>query len=729
MVDTLYIAEKPELARAIVAGLGGGRQKDGYYECGNAIVTYCFGHLLELCDPEDYDPKYKMWKLEDLPIVHIPWKYRPAKDKKKQLDIIKTLVAKADVIVHAGDPDDEGQLLVDEVLTYIKNTKPVKRLLINDNNISVVKKALSSLRDNTEFQGLSNKALARSVADQLYGYNMTRAYTLSARARGHQGVLSVGRVQTPILGLVVQRDREHEGHRKSVYFTLSGLFRFDEREVRARYVPADGAPTDAEGRINDETFVKSVAEACKGRASEIEAVKCDEKEDSPPLCYNLLSLQADCHRKFGLKPDQVKDITQRLREKYQLITYNRSDCEYLSDEQHADAPRVLEAVKANATALRGAAGNADPRIKSRVFNSANVSAHHAIIPTEKQEDLSKLPEHERNVYLLIARAYVAQFYPKQRYRTASVRISCEGHSYQAQSRTVLRAGWLALYKNDTDNDLLQGEEVDTADDLSTLLQGDFGLCNDTRWERKETKPPPRYTFGTLLKDLTRTSKYITDPRIKALLLDKDREKKGEHGGIGTPATRDVIVKGLIDRGFLIEHGKYVQSSELGRQFFDLLPDFARTPDMTALWHEQQTAIAKGERTVISFLEELVDGVSAEVARLRNEGIAFEVQGEKCPRCREGVLQRRRGGTGHFWGCSRYPECRSTFPDKRGKVDMSPATKPAASSEHLCALCGKGLIRRPGKKAGTYWWGCSGYPGCRHSYRDKHGKPELTDEAA
>lgn len=723
MSEYLYIAEKPELARAIVAGLGGGRSLEGCYECKGAIVTYCFGHLLELCDPEDYDSKYKQWNLDDLPLVHIPWQYRPAKDKKKQLDIIKALISKADIIVHAGDPDDEGQLLVDEVLTFLKNKKPVKRLLINDNNIQVVQKALSNLRENREFQGLSNKALARSVADQLYGYNMTRAYTLSARAKGHQGVLSVGRVQTPILGLVVRRDREHESHKKTIYFTLKGLFAFQDREVSALYIASENAPTDSDGRIIEESFVKDVADSCRLKSAVISTVKSEEKEESPPLPYNLLSLQADCHRKFGLKPDKVKEITQTLREKYQLITYNRSDCEYLSEEQHADSPRVLKAILENATALRSTVEHADTSIKSRAFNSANVSAHHAIIPTEKQEDLSKLSEQERNVYLLIARAYVAQFYPKQKYRTAAVQIVCESHRFQAQSRTVLHPGWLVLYKNDTDNDLLQGDEVDTSDDLSTLHEGTTGVCNDTKVEQKETKPPSRYTIATLLKDLTRISKYVSDPRLKALLLDKDKEKKGEHGGIGTPATRDVIINGLIDRCFLVENGKHLISSDLGRKFYDLLPDFARTPDMTALWHEQQSAIAKGERTILDFLEELVTHVTTEVSRLRSEGLAFTPEGEICLRCKEGVLGRRKGSSGFFWGCSKYPHCRATFPDKRGKPDLTDTKKVTPSTDHCCTECGKALIRRPGKKPGTFWWGCSGYPACKTTFFDKQGKPQ------
>ncbi len=263
----LYIAEKPELARAIVEGLGGGVKRGGYYECGNDRVTWCFGHMLELYEPEDYDPAFKKWTLKLLPMFFIPWKKRPIPKSKEQFAVIVGLLREADAVCHAGDPDAEGQLLVDELLQYAGYAGPVKRVLINDNNTEVLKKALSNLRDNAEFKGLSAAAEARQVGDQLYGFNMTRLYTLIARREGYTGVLSVGRVQTPILGLVVRRDRENAEHRKIPYFMVHGLFRSGDSRFPASYQVKPTDPQDEKGRLNHPADAKAIADSIGGKTA------------------------------------------------------------------------------------------------------------------------------------------------------------------------------------------------------------------------------------------------------------------------------------------------------------------------------------------------------------------------------------------------------------------------------------------------------------------------------
>ncbi len=723
----LFIAEKPELARSITEGLGGGFQKkDGYFQSGNDVVTYCFGHMLQLLDPEDYDPVFKKWDMTHLPIIHRPWRLKPIPKSKSQLKIILDLIKSADEIINAGDPDEEGQLLVDEILEYSGSKKPIKRLLINDNNINVVKKSLNAMRDNREFKSLYHAALARSVADQLYGYNLTRLYSLSAQKQGHRGVLSVGRVQTPILGLVVNRDRLFENHTKSLYYEVSANFKAS-LGYKGKLTDIEKDLLDDKGRLIDEAFSKKVAASCSGKDGKILQAETKSKKAPPPLPYNLLNLQADAHRKFGIKPDKTLQITQDLREKHQLITYNRSDCQYLSDEQHADGPQVTEAIKANLGFSDKLLERVDHNIKSRAFNSKNVSAHHAIIPTAKKANFASLSEAEKNIYILVARAYLAQFFPEQAYDHTTIMTECEDYKFKTVSKVVTDPGWEILYKNDKGNADIEIDKADSSDDLRSLKKGERAHCESCKAEPKETKPLPRYTLATLLKDLARVSKYVEDPKIRKILLDKDKDKKGESGGIGTPATRTSIIKTLMDRGFIAEVKKSVISTPLGRKFYESLPKKAVTPDMTALWHEQQKAIISGEGTLDAFLDGVCSYISDEVETVKSQGISLKVDLPRCPQCKDGLLSRRKGTKGFFWGCTTYPECKATFPDSKGKPDFRVKPKAQVSSKYLCEACGSGLIRRKGKKKGSYFWGCSAYPNCKEIYFDRSSAPVFKGE--
>lgn len=725
----LFIAEKPELGRAIADALGGGQKDGGCIRCSNGdVVTWCFGHLLTLTDPEDHDPAAKQWSMENLPLKW-PVEHKPISDKESQIKLIQKLASQASVICHSGDVDEEGQAIVDELLAYIGNTKPVQRILISDMNKKIVQRALANMRDNNEFYNLYQSALARSVSDQLYGYNLTRAYTIAGRAAGATQVLSVGRVQTPILGLVVRRDRAHESHSAHSYFDLAALIAGDGGRFKAKHRPADGAPVDDKGRVIEESYATALLEAVKGQPAAVTSAATEDKETAAPLPYNLLNLQADASRKFGFSPDKTLKVTQSLREKHRLITYNRSDCEYLSDEQHEDAPAVLAAIAQTAPVLAKAAESGDPAIKSRAFNSKNVSAHHAIIPTENTADLSKLSDDESKLYLLIARAYIAQFWPKHSYRETTIDLDVAGYAFRSTSRVTTLEGWKKLYARDTDNDEVHQDEDDNTESLEWVTAESALICEEATSEKKQTKPPARYTMATLLKDLARVAKYVTDPKIRQLLLAKDQEKKGEHGGIGTPATRSAIIEQLMKRGFIAEQSKKVISTDLGREFHDLLPESATAPDMTALWHEQQEQIRAGEMTMQEFVDGIAAHVAQEIERIKAEGVKVTAAtGPECPVCGKGTLNRRKGKSGFFWGCSAYPDCKTTFPDKRGKPDLNAKKKeaPAASTEHLCPKCEKGLIRRPAKKKGNFWWGCSGFPACDFRAFDNKGKPEIKD---
>ncbi|HGF6434801.1 TPA: DNA topoisomerase, partial [Escherichia coli] len=616
----------------------------------NTIVTNCFGHIIESQPPENYNPEYKEWKIETLPLRLYPVKYQPVESAAKQVKTIIELIRRADVteIIHAGDPDDEGQLLVDEVLEYAGNTKPVKRVLINDNTLPAVKKALANPKNNRDFRGLYLKALARSVADAIYGLSMTRAYTIPARAKGYKGTLSVGRVQTPILGLIVNRTRANKNHKSSFYYTMTGHFQRGVDVIRANWKPGEFAPL-TDRKLLDKAWANGTAASLAGKPATVEAAATDDKKTAAPLPFNLVRLQQYMNKKFKMTAQQTLDITQQLREKYKAITYNRSDCSYLSDEQFSEAPQVLDALKS----VFDQPLDVDSTRKSKAFNSAKVTAHTAIIPTVNVPDVNALSSDERNVYLAIAQHYLVQFMPEKTYQEVSVAIQCGDESFYARARKTTDSGFEAfLGEENTGDEESEAENDDSAFDLLCKIRtGETVTTKEVVVNEKKTTPPPLFTEATLLAALVRVADFVTDPVIKKLLKDKDRDKKDEHGGIGTPATRASILETLKKRNYItLEKGKLIPT-DTGYALIDALPDIAVNPDMTALWAEKQTLIENGEMTIEQFVDELYNDLipmisNANSAEIKVAPSAPSGQSQRlpspCPSCGKQIVIRPKG---------------------------------------------------------------------------------------
>ncbi|EIZ1383865.1 DNA topoisomerase 3 [Salmonella enterica] len=646
----LFIAEKPAVANDIVKALDGNfTRHDGWSESDNAIVTHCFGHIIESQPPENYNPEYKEWKTETLPLKLFPVKYQPKESTAKQVKTILELIKRPDVteIVHAGDPDDEGQLLVDEVLEYAGNTRPVKRVLINDNTLPAVKKALANLKDNRDFKGLYLKALARSVADAVYGFSMTRAYTIPAQAKGYKGVLSVGRVQTPVLGLIVNRTRANQSHTASFYYTMTGHFQRGTDVITATWKPGEFAPL-TEKRLTDQAWANGTATALKGKPATVEAAAVDEKKTAPPLPFNLVRLQQYMNKKFRMTAQKTLDITQQLREKYRAITYNRSDCSYLSDEQYSEAPEILAALK---PLYENVHVSVDARRKSKAFDSGKVTAHTAIIPTVNVPDVNALSSDERNVYLAIAQYYLVQFMPEKSYQEASVSIRCGDEFFSVRARKTTDEGFEAFTGADTEEKAGSDSGDGAFELVSKIRTGETLTTNGVTVDEKKTTPPPLFTEATLLAALVRVADFVTNPEIKKLLKEKDKDKKDEHGGIGTPATRAQILETLRKRNYIsVEKGKLIPT-DTGFALIDALPDIAVNPDMTALWAEKQVAIENGELTVEQFLSELYDELSGMVSAASVDNLKVSPESPagqsqrleaKCPNCGKDIAVRPRG---------------------------------------------------------------------------------------
>ncbi|HFN3276324.1 TPA: DNA topoisomerase 3 [Campylobacter jejuni] len=668
----LFIAEKPELGRAIAEGLDGNyKSGEGYIQKGDNIVTWAFGHILELAKPEEYDEKYKLWKLEDLPLPIKEFKYLPKKESKKQLKIICDLIHsdKITSIVNCGDADDEGQILVDEIIQYSKTSKPVFRVLINDLTPKAVKEEIAKIKPNADFKGMSERGFARSQADWIVGINLTRAYTIMARKNGYEGVLSVGRVQTPILSLIVNRDKEFENFKSIDYYSLLGDFNINNNTIKARLKTED--------KILDENLAKEIKESCENQNAKIN-LKIENKKEYPPLPYNLLVLQAECAKLFGFSPDKTLEITQNLREKHKAITYNRSDCQYLPETMFEQAPNILNIIKENLNSndeIQALIASSDLTIKSKAFNDANISAHYGIIPTQNKIS-SQLTQDELVVYNLIAKRFIIQFFHPREYQTSTINLEVNQRIFTATQNKTTKSGFRSLWQN-VDSEEEQENNENDINDLSILKNGDIAKCSLIQIEKKQTKPRPYYTMTTLLKDLNSVAKYVSDERIKKLLMEKDKDKKGESGGIGTPATRSNHIKTLIEREYIEvskDKKQIIKSTKKGRDLIKLSPKSLITPDMTALWFEQQKMIEISELRREQFLEEITKEVISEIQRIdKNQEFKILDNENKpkiqCPQCNKGFLQRikSKNGNSWWWGCSEFKQgCKAMYYDNNRK---------------------------------------------------------------
>lgn len=626
----LFIAEKPDLAKAIVNGIGGHfEKKDGYFESTNDIVTWCYGHLLELKKPEEFDPIYKTWTMESLPLRLYPVQLQPKEASKKQTKIVLDLIKNADEIVHAGDPDDEGQLLVDELLIYANNKKPVKRLLINDLEHNAVKESLKNMRPNSDFQGLYKKALARSVADAIYGMSLTRACTIKANQKG--SVFSVGRVQTPVLGLIIKRYLESKSHQKSFYYVLKA--KFGDNEFDASYLIKDDAPTDDKKRIINKDYLKEIQTKIIGKYGSITNINRESKETIAPLPYNLAKLQQDMSKKYGYTATKTLEITQELREKYQAITYNRSDCSYLSSEQFEKSPRILK----NIIVYFGKNLSFNENQKTRAFDDSKITAHTAIIPTEKTVNMDSFNEEQKNVYRAICERFLIQFLPTKKYNVITVTVSIENETFILKSQNITDNGFTTLLTDvkEENEENEENEALSNFFELEKMTKNDSLICSTANIEANETKPKPLFTEASLLSAMVRVADFVEDPKIRELLKAKDKDKKDEHGGIGTPATRHTFTEILKKRGFIELNGKNLVPTKVGIDYYNSLPKKILLPDLTALMFEQQERIEKNELSVDDFINNIYLDIEAILNEIKMNN--FEIENTnaldyKCPFC-------------------------------------------------------------------------------------------------
>ena len=639
----LIIAEKKELAEAIVAAIPGDKKYNGNsIIVGDYITCWIYGHVLAYKEPEEIDPSLKKWTLESLPIYFSKWDKKPLPQKIELFNTVKELIHSNQVteIIHAGDGDSEGQYLVDEVLEYCSNKKPVKRLIINDNTLGGVKKAFSKIDDNSKYIPIGKSAEARAIADMIVGFSLSRFYSILNNAK-----LSIGRVQTPTMALVVNRDNEIKNHIKEKYYNLQLKTNVNNLDIDLKYY--------AKERVTDKSIYEELINKIGDKVSKLTVTK-KENYKATPLPYNLSDLESDAATLFKYSAKKTMDITQSLRDKYKAITYNRSDCRYLSEEHFKEAPNLIPIVaqKLNFVA------NFYFTEKSNCFNDKYVTAHHGIIPTESG-NFEEFSEEEKNIYKLIAERYFIQFLEKIKVEKTEAKTEIEENIFKKSSTKILEPGYTKYFKV-LDNEDEKEEEIEEKieNSLSEIPAGEYQIeVSQTNFfiEEKETVAKKPYTEATLIRDLNNIAKYVIDPKIRELLKSKDKDKKDVNGSIGTTATIPGILEGLIEKGFLTRKEEKIVSTELAKEYLKILPDSLKTPDSTALWWSIQEKIARGEARIEDLTLSVLEDVKA-IINSEHKTISSQFSKEKqekevigiCPKCGEIIYE----GEKNFY-CSGY----------------------------------------------------------------------------
>ena len=704
----LFVAEKPSLGRAIAAELGVTQNNPTFQICGSDTVTWCFGHILAPYDPQDYDDNLRTWRRRDLPIIPTEWKLRPKESALTQLQVINHLLSEAEMVVHAGDPDREGQLLVDEVLEHFHYTGPVQRIWLASLDSLSVQKALATLKDNRDYADLRDAARARSQADWLIGMNASRAMTIFGRETGHNdGVLSLGRVQTPTLALVVQRDREIKAFVSVDYLILQASLQNDAGSFSATFKPSDTQTgLDSEGRLVDASIAQGIVDSVRGQTGIITSVTREKKKKPVPLPHCLSSLQKAASSKFGMTAQQVLDTAQSLYEK-KLTTYPRTDCRYLPEEQFGDAARLITALS-GVSGLEAVTAKADSALRGPVWDTKKITAHHAIIPTG--EEPRSLTAQETNLYLMIAVQYFLQFYPPMSYEAQKIVVSINDTTWEARGRLILEPGWTGVAAEEDED----AKKKEPEQSLPPVSSDTPVTCTDVDALKKKTTPPSRFSEGSLIEAMANIHHFVSDASAKATLKENE--------GLGTEATRASIIETLKGRKYIEPSGKSLVSTPLGQSLIDMTPDVLKDPVMTAQWEQRLEQIARDELTLDAFMQDQITILPTLLNSVLSLPVTLLPTACPCPKCGRAMRKRpdKKYG-GFFWACS-DPDCHTFLPDNNGKPG-APREK-AVPSEFPCPVCNQPLYRK--EKEGNTYWACYNREGHANGENvflpDDNGKP-------
>ncbi|MWV47048.1 DNA topoisomerase III [Paenibacillus sp. HJL G12] len=667
-MKSLVLAEKPSVAREIARVMGSREKHKGFFEGPQYIVTWALGHLVGLAEPEDYDHKYATWNLEDLPILPDKMKLKVLRETGQQYKVVQSLTKRQDVnkLIIATDAAREGELLARWIMKMAHWNKPFQRLWISSQTDKAIKEGFASLRPGNQFDRLYESARCRAEADWMIGLNVTRALTVKFGAQ-----LSAGRVQTPTLGMIMDREKEIVNFRSQEYDTLKADFGNFSATWRGK---------NGDARIFERQQTDTLKKKLEGQYGKVSQVKKTEKVEAHPLAYDLTELQRDANRKYGFSAKQTSNVLQRLYEQYKLVTYPRTDSRYLTSDMVHTLKERLESVAVGpyATLARPLLRKSLP-VTKRIVDDSKVSDHHAIIPTEETVLLNQLSTEERKLYDLIVRRFISLFYPPARYDNVSVIVNVEGEHLHVKGTTIKDAGWREVYGTDAD-DLSDDDNEDEADDSSSLLpelhEGDSVKVQRIQAQAGRTLPPKRYTEASLLSQM-------------------------EKHGLGTPATRADIIEKLINSDTIERQGNLLHPTGKGKQLIELVAPELRTPELTARWEAELEKIARGQGKPEPFLQG-IRGMSKDlVAGVKNSSAGYKphnVSNSHCPQCGTKLLEKK-GKRGKMLICPsddcgyrrsdekrlsnrRCPQCHKKMEIKEGKAGMYVQCLPCGITETL-----------------------------------------------
>ncbi len=634
----LCIAEKPSVAREIAAILGANLKKDGYFEGNGYWVSWTFGHLCTLKEPQDYTPMWKWWNLATLPMIPSTFSIKLTENSgaQKQFHIIETLVAKCDEVINCGDAGQEGELIQQWVLLKANNTKPVKRLWISSLTEEAIREGFDKLRDGKDFMNLYAAGSSRAVGDWLLGMNATRLYTL--KYGQNKQVLSIGRVQTPTLAMIVERQKEIDAFKTAKYWELKTTYREVLFSATVGKLDTKEKSERAIAYVTDKPFhVKEYSQK--------------EGIESPPRLFDLTSLQVEGNNRFAYSADQTLKIVQNLYEK-KLVTYPRVDTTFLSEDIYPKVPKILEGLKFYSQLTAPLLAKEIPKSK-KVFNDNKVTDHHAIIPTGIAP--SGIDPDEQKIYAVIAKRFIAAFYPDCLVSNTTVIGNVEKVEFKATGKQILEPGWRLVFENEK-KDTKANEEENI---MPTFVEGESGP-HVPEIQEKETRPPKYYTEATLLRAMESAGKNVEDEDLRDAMKEN---------GIGRPSTRANIIETLFRRKYLEKKKKNIHATSTGMGLIDVIQsDLLKSAELTGQWEYKLRLIENGEYDVKQFREELTQMVidlTNEVIKSEGKTITFEaekpekpkaVKKEKealsdfnCPKCKQGTLLQGKKA----YGCSNY----------------------------------------------------------------------------